>query len=62
MAYHRRFEKSCPQEPDKFVEVFSEFDFEAMYDGCDFFCPNCTRILECMTYSEIKNGLETFYM
>jgi len=62
MAYHRRFEKKFSQEPDKYVEVFSEFDFEYMYDGCDFFCPNCSRILECMTYSEIKSGWESFYM
>jgi hypothetical protein len=62
MAYHRdsggKFEPGCEQ----FLEIFSDFDFENIDDGCNFFCPECRDILKCRTYEEIKDEWETFYM
>lgn len=62
MAYYCRPEQDFPQEPDQFAGVFSEFDYEQLDDDCDYFCPDCRRMLECVTYSEIKSGWESFYM
>lgn len=65
MAYHRPLKRTdCEHQsaPEKYNEIFSEFDFLSVDDNCDFFCPGCRRIMECMAYEEVKDGWESFYM
>lgn len=65
MAYHRPSERSGSAQSsasDSHTDIFSEFDFMSADDGCDFFCPGCRRIMECVTYEEVKDGWKMFYM
>jgi hypothetical protein len=65
MGYHRPSEESestLQSATDKYIEIFSEFDFLSVDNSCDFFCPGCSRIMECVAYEEVKDGWESFYM
>ncbi|KPK01506.1 MAG: hypothetical protein AMK71_05285 [Nitrospira bacterium SG8_35_4] len=65
MAYHRpsrESESTLQPETDQYIDIFSEFDFLSVDNSCDFFCPGCRRIMECMTYEEVKDGWDLFYM
>ena len=65
MAYHRPSEDSdstLHPARDQYIDIFSEFDFLSVDNSCDFFCPGCSRIMECMDYEEVKDGWESFYM
>ena len=65
MAYYRPSEESesTLQPPtDQYIDIFSEFDFLSVDNSCDFFCPGCRRIMECMDYEGVKDGWESFYM
>jgi len=65
MAYHRPLDRSNSDgrtAPDKYIDIFSEFDFSGSDDVCDFFCRGCRRITECTTYEEVKEGWDSFYL
>ena len=65
MAYYGPLDRSGlteQAEPDKYRDIFSEFDFAGNDGGCDFFCPGCRRITECLTYEEVKEGWDSFYL
>jgi hypothetical protein len=65
MGYHRpsgESESTLQSATDKYIDIFSEFDFLSVDDSCDFFCPGCSRIMECVAYEEVKDGWESFYM
>lgn len=65
MAYYMdltgKFRQNA-DDPDKFLDVFAEFDFMRIDDDCNFFCPECRNILQCEAYREIKDEWESFYM
>lgn len=65
MAYHRPSQEggsACDPAHDEYFDIFSEFDFSTVDMHCDFFCPECRRMMDCMTYKEVKDGWESFYM
>lgn len=31
-------------------------------DGCDGFCPECSRMIRCDAYNELKDEWDSFYM
>ncbi len=62
MAYYREEADKYKEEHDKFLDIFAEFDFMCMNDGCNFFCPECRNILKCEAYKETKEAWESFYM
>jgi hypothetical protein len=62
MAYYRDPDGKFGPENDLFLDIFLEFDFICMYDGCNYFCPECRNMLKCEAYQETKEAWETFYM
>jgi hypothetical protein len=62
VAYYKVTSDDSQQLPDKFLDVFSDFDFTDIDISCDFFCPECRKLSSCETYSEIKNEWDFLYM
>jgi hypothetical protein len=65
MAYYRdktgKF-RQLSDNPNKYIDVFGEFDFICDDDECNFFCPDCRNMMKCEAYEEIKDEWESFYM
>ncbi len=62
MAYYKYNPGQLKEEVDKYQNVFEEFDFGYIEQGCDFFCPECRDIMKCEAFSEVKEAWELFYM
>ena len=62
MAYHRLWHDTSTDNTQEYLDIFSEYDFERADDCCDFFCPDCKKMPECVAYEEIKGGWDSFYM
>ncbi len=62
MAYYRANLTEFGKQTDPFLDVFSEFDFGCVEEGCNFFCPECKQIHDCKAYKEIKEVWRSFYM
>jgi len=62
VAYYRVTSDDSQQPQEKFLDVFSDFDFTDIDITCDFFCPECRKLSSCETYSEIKSEWEFLYM
>lgn len=62
MAFYRLSGNKFYKEAESLTEIFSEFDFEESADDCDFFCPECRNMLNCVTYKEIKTEWDSIYM
>ncbi len=61
MAYYRDLFRGSDLEPDRFKDVFAEFDFTCIDEECNFFCPECRNMLKCSAYIEFKDEWESFY-
>lgn len=62
MAYYRVTSDNSQQLNDRYLDVFSDFDFKDIEITCDFFCPECRQLSSCETYTEIKGEWEFLYM
>ena len=62
MAYYRAKLTGFDKKTDPFLDVFAEFDFGCVDDGCNFFCPECRQIHDCKAYKEIQEVWRSFYM
>jgi hypothetical protein len=62
MAYHRISGDNSEQQPDSYLDVFSDFDFSYMDSDCDYFCPECKRSANCEIYVDVRKEWEFLYM
>ncbi|HDH05564.1 MAG TPA: hypothetical protein ENH01_07620 [Nitrospirae bacterium] len=65
MAYYKDLAgkfRQISQDPDKFLDVFAEFDFVRDEGECNFFCPECRNMLKCGDYNEFEDDWEWFYI
>lgn len=62
MAYYRARVNGWGNTYDPFLDIFSEFDFGCVEEGCNFFCPECREIQSCQAYQEIQEVWRSFYM
>ena len=62
MAYYRAKVTGFEKQADPFLDIFAEFDFGSVDDGCNFFCPECRQIQDCKAYKEIQEVWRSFYM
>ncbi len=61
MAYYRDSAGKFDCDSEQFLDIFAEFDFTDIEDGCDGFCPECELISKCENYQEIKDEWDSFY-
>ena len=62
MAYYRVTDDNSQQPQDRFLDVFSDFDFSYIDDACNYFCPECRKSTSCEIYVDIKNEWDFLYM
>lgn len=46
-------------DPDDFNRIFTELWFTHVEEGCEGFCLECEKILECETYKEFKGDWDS---